>query len=348
MASRWTEEEKEYLVKRVTKDGVHPRDVLDEMKEKFKSMHSWASVRSKLRELEISYAHLNRKSPITLSRVLVSEEQAREYLSKRGYKIEKVGKEKMDRRVEIDTSMFHGRLKRFAVISCTQLGSKYQQLTYLKKFYTLIQEEGIKVVLHCGDLVDGIDVYRGHEYELFLHGAEAQENYVVENYPKMENGGKTYVISGNHDYSFIKKAGIHILKNIARRREDIEFIGDYGAYPQILGLNIYMQHGKGGVSYARTYRLQKNIEQMSPAAKPDLYFLGHFHITAALFQYRNVIAFMIPCFQSQTPHLKQLGLYPEIGGLIIELIENDTVRKGGLAQMRFRWIPFYVPIKGDY
>lgn len=346
----WSKEEEDFLRKHVM-DGIHPKDFRDELNTKFGKNRTAHGIRGKCAQLGLSTAHLSPKSKAGLPEKQTvksyTEEELREELSKRGYQVEKRETISMDKRFSIGTAMFKGERKRFAVISCTQLGSKYQQLTFLHKFYDKVQEEGIKIVFHCGDMVDGINVYRGHTYELFLHGAEAQEDYAVEYYPK-RHGIKTYVIEGNHDHSFQKTAGVKIIKNIAQRRKDIIYMGDYGAFPQLLGLNLYVQHGGGGVSYARSYKLQKMIEQMAPASKPDLYFVGHYHVSAALFQYRNVTAFMIPCFQSQTPHLRRLGLYPEIGGLIVEVTENDAFRKKGIAGMKFEWVPFYVPIEKDY
>jgi predicted phosphodiesterase len=284
------------------------------------------------------------ESPITT----LDESDMAEELASLGYKVEKLSADKADRHAPIDLSMFDGEHIRFAVISCTQLGSKYQQITYLRDFYKLADDRGIKVVLHCGDLVDGMNVYDGQEYELFIHGVKAQADYAAENYPQLSNGGITYVISGNHDYSFMKESGADILEQVSQRRSDIKYIGAYGAYPDIGPMKVYLHHGGGGGAYARSYRLQKNIEQFAPEAKPDLYFMGHYHIGCHLPMYRNVCAFMIPCFQSQTPFLRRLGLYPEIGGLIMDITINDWHRKAGLVDMKFEWVPFYVPKENDY
>ena len=352
---KWSNDEKDYIIQRVTKDKIHPRDLVIEFERAFKKKRSFDSIRSVLWSEQVDYSHLLTnaqkiemiKKAQTSQVAQYTEAQMATELSKIGYKVEKLSPDKMDRKFKVDPKLFEGDSYKFAVISCSQIGSKFQQLTYLTNFYKYVEDKKIKVVLHCGDLVDGVKVYKGQEYELFLHGAQAQKDYVVEYYPKIE-GGVTYVIAGNHDYSFMKEAGEDILESISQKRTDIKYLGAYGAYPQIGHLNIYIAHGKGGTAYARSYRLQKNIEQFAPAAKPDFYFLGHFHVTDSLYQYRNVVAFMMPCFQSQTPHLRQLGLYPEIGGFIFDITVNDTYRKTGLAKMNFEWIPFYVPIDRDY
>lgn len=279
--------------------------------------------------------------------VNLDEVTMRENLSQMGYKIEKLTPDKMDREFDIDPGLFIGDMYQFGVLSCTHLGSKFQQLTYLKAFYRLLEDRGIKVAFHCGDLVDGMQVYKGQEFELFLHGLDAQVNYAIEHYPTLA-GGKTYIIDGNHDYDFVARAGADPLVKVAQARPDIEYLGAYGAYPKIDQLKIYLQHGGKGNAYARSYRLQKNIEQFAPAAKPDIYFLGHFHTGVFLPEYRNVVSAQVPCFQSQTPFERRHGLYPEIAGLIVEVIINDVHRQNGLVNVKMEWVPFYVPKINDY
>ena len=278
----------------------------------------------------------------------LSEGDAIEFLSEKGYKLEKPSPVKVARKIKVDTSVFKGKEEvEIAVISCTQLGNKWQQITHLKQFYQFVQDRGIKIVLHAGDLVDGEKVYTGHEYEIFLHGEKAQREYVVSEYPKME-GVTTYVIAGNHDYSFWKRSGVDIVENICKDRKDLIYCGAYGAYPKIGNLNIFLHHGDGGNAYARSYKMQKKIEQFSPETKPDIYFLGHYHTNNLLPAYRNVYGIQLGCFESQTPYLVRKGLCPEVGGWIVKFILNDKGRKSNTARFQFEYIPFFKMIENDY
>ena len=284
----------------------------------------------------------------------LTTDELRQELSSRGYKVERLGREDVDNRFDIPDGMFDGDEVRFAVLSCTQIGSKYQQITHLNRFYHYCQEEyGIKLFLHCGDMLDGERVYRGHVYELFLHGADAQIDYACNNYPEARNGAKTMVITGNHDESFIKNAGINPVRRISEQRDDIEYVGITGAYPRINHPSIgskrlYIHHGEGGCSYARSYKLQKYIEQFSPEQKPDTYFCGHFHVSCYLPDYRNVDGFLVPCFQAQTPYLKRKQLMPIIGGYIVIMKINDYGREGNKVELDFKKNTFYKPIDHDY
>jgi predicted phosphodiesterase len=351
---KWEKDEEELLVKLAEKYNT-PMSVYKEFS-KTVPTKSYDAVKAKIASMRREFKNLPQeqnegKAGIEIEEKIItqamppSEESLRQTLSNLGYKVEKLSPDKMDRTYDL-SKLFDGDVFEFAVISCTHLGSKFHQLTFLKQFYQYVVSRKIKVIFHCGDLVDGINVYKGQEYELFLHGAKAQLDYAIEYYPRFS--GKTYVIAGNHDYSFITRAGLDILESLAAARPDIIYLGAYGAYPNIPPVKIYLQHGGGGNAYARSYKLQKVIEQFAPEKKPDLYFLGHYHSTAALFEYRNVTAFQLGCFQAQTPYLRRLGVYPEIGGIIGKVIVNKKWRERTIARMSFEVVPFYVPIENDF
>ena len=271
-----------------------------------------------------------------------SKELLRE-IEARGYFASKLPPTVGGKTFKADVKKLSGNRYRFAVISCTQLGSKYQQLTHLNTFYSICQARGINTVLHCGDIVDGGRVYHGQEYELFIHGADEQAQYVVDHYPKVK-GICTKMLLGNHDESFYKIAGVNVVKDICSKREDLQYLGDYLAYIDIGGIKIGLMHGAGGVAYARSYKLQKIVEQLSPETKPHMLFIGHWHVQCHVPAYRNVEVFSMGCFQAQTPFLTRLGLFPNIGGMIVEIVAEN----GDLKSVKTEWIPFYVPIKDDY
>ena len=276
------------------------------------------------------------------------KQEAIKYLQTAGYQVQK-REVKTDQHFIVDPSRFKGDTIKFAAIGDTHIGSKYQQMGWLTSFYCYCFEKDINLILHAGDVVAGNDkVYKGQEYELFIHGADAQLEYIVENYPRFE-GIETKVIAGNHDESFWKDGGYNLVKRFAEKRPDIEYLGLYGAYLDLKGIKVYLAHGDGGNAYARSYKMQKRIEQFSPQEKPDVYILGHYHTVSEIPMYRNVLGIQVGCFEAQTPYLKRKGLYPEIGGHIIELKVNSTDRgEPGIISIKREFIPFYVPVKNDY
>jgi len=270
-----------------------------------------------------------------------------EELQKRGYAAVAQTPIKVDQRIKVPIDRFDGDDYIFGLVTDSHLGSQYQQLTHLRSFYGLCEQEGIRDVYHAGDMSDGQNVYRGHRYEIFIHGADAQRDYTKEVYPAYD-GCTTHIIGGNHDEDHWKRAGSEILKDIAEDRKDIKYYGFHGAFVDVGPISAYLAHGAGGVAYARSYKMQKFLNEIAPEHKPDLLFMGHYHTPCHLPQYRNVEAFMLPCFQSQTPYLKKKGLFPAIGGMIIKIRLNDFDRKDGIVMVEPKYVPFYRPHEKDW
>lgn len=253
-----------------------------------------------------------------------------------------------DKIFKFDKNRYMGEVIKFGIVSDTHIGSECQQLTHLHTAYKHFSNEGITDVIHAGDLFAGNGkVYKGQIYEMFLMGASKIRKYAHDNYP-YQKGIKTHILRGNHDASFFKDSGDCQVQLLSQEREDINYLGSMGAYININGIKIYVQHPDGGVPYARSYRLQKIIEQFAPEGKPDVFILGHLHVQSYLPMYRNVCGIMMPCFESQTEYLRRKGLYPEIGYVIMELIKNNVDRKNGIVMAQPRFYPFYVPIREDY
>jgi len=268
-------------------------------------------------------------------------------LQQRGFAVVKQSPVKVDQRIRVATDRFEGDEYIFGLVSDSHFGSQYQQLTHLRSAYALFEQEGIRDIYHAGDSSDGQNVYRGHRYEIFIHGADAQRDYIIEHYPTYD-GCTTHMIGGSHDQDHWKRAGSEILKDVARERPDIKYYGFFGAFIDIGPISAYLMHGSGGVAYARSYRMQKIIEQFAPEDKPDLLFLGHYHVPCHLPMYRNVEGFMLPSFQSQTPYLRAKGLFPAIGAMIIKMRINDFDRKDGIVMVEPKYVPFYIPKEKDW
>lgn len=273
-------------------------------------------------------------------RELVAEMEAR------GWTIHK--DQIQERHIEVDAPV-EGRI-RFGMASDTHLGSKYQQLTHLRSFCKAAEEWGVDFMLHGGDVIDGIHkAHRGMEYEQFKLGSEGQSAYAVEHLPEVRKRGKGkpvpwHVIGGNHDGWAYQDTGTNILTRIALERPDFHVLGAPQADFHIGPLTIRLLHPSGGTAYARSYKLQKIVEQISSDDKPHILVMGHWHIAAHVPGYRNVEAFAVPCFQSQTPYLQTKGLAPVIGGLLWEA-EYDA---NGLRDLTSRWCLFRRPVEKDW
>ncbi len=236
---------------------------------------------------------------------------------------------------------YYGSHVKFGLISDTHYGSLFENPDLLHLLYKIFKKEGIDSVYHCGDLIDGENMYRGHEYELHTHGASEQIKEVVERYPEFK-GITTYFITGNHDQSFWNRAGIDIGEIISEKRKDLIYLGrddadiDVGTPKKKVRLRL--THPSGGTAYAVSYHPQKMVESFTGGEKPDILCIGHYHKAEMLPALRNVKTIQAGCIQKQTPYMRRKRIQAHQGGWIIEFTidKNRSVRK-----FKGEFIPWY-------
>lgn len=237
---------------------------------------------------------------------------------------------------------------RFGVVSDTHLGHQKQQLTFLRRFYEKATEWRCEFMLHAGDIVDGQNMHRDQQFELFRHGVEAQAAYAAEHLPVLvDRRGRslpTYAIGGNHDGSGWNDVGANVVGRIADRRPDFTFLGAPTATFNWGPLRIRLMHPDGGVAYARSYKLQKIVEQMPPDDKPHMLLCGHWHVACHLPGYRNVEAFALPCFEAQTAFIARKGLAPVVGGVLFDAEFDER----GLTDLTTKWCLWKTTISKDW
>lgn len=246
----------------------------------------------------------------------------------------------------LDLSVKPGGTVRMGIVSDTHLGNRNQQITALTDFYRYADSKGAQAYLHGGDLLDGLHVHRDAVYGQFVHGLDAQLKYAAEAYPKSAKG-PTYAIQGNHDLWYYGNVGASTGVYLQEKRPDIIDLGHQAAFLEFAGLRSYLCHGaKGGMSYARSYKLQKLIEQMEveQRSQTDLAFFGHWHTYADLGRYQGVFTWSLGAFQAQTGFERTLGKSPSVCGMFLE-IETTRDRKIWNVKTEIRW---YEARKNDY
>lgn len=233
---------------------------------------------------------------------------------------------------------------KIAIMGDTQMGSKYAQITHLKRFYNICKEEGITDVYHTGDITDGLKMRPGHEFELYVTSVDDMIDDVVNKYPKID-GITTHFITGNHDASLFKHVGYDIGRAIAMKRPDMDYLGRDCAVVKLTdNCTLEMRHPWDGTAYALSYKPQKMVESMESDSKPNILAIGHYHKAEYLF-YRNVHVLQTGCFQSQTPFTRGKGISVNLGGWIVTIeVEKD----GTVKSIAPKFIPFYKSIKDDY
>ena len=191
------------------------------------------------------------------------------------------------------------------LISDTHLCSNYDRLDILRYLYDKAEDRGIKYILHSGDFTDGRSNRPEHIYELKETSYEGQVDYCVDKYPTFS--GKTYVISGNHDDWWYKSTGSEIVKAIAKRRDDIVYLGSDVADLKIGKLKIRLFHGKGGNAYAKSYKVQKYLDSIPLEERPHILQTGHVHQSFYMKQ-DDTHCFQTSCLEDLTPFARSMGL----------------------------------------
>lgn len=237
-----------------------------------------------------------------------------------------------------------GRI-RFAVISDTHFGSKYHRHSELASFMERAYEWGARTTLHCGDMLDGHRVYRGHEFDLSLLGISAQVEAALDGLPEL-SGHTYYFIDGNHDVSFWRLTGQpagEALVNEATDRTDLLYLGPDVAQLDVVSedggnpLRVELLHPDRAGARGQTYHLQNYIESMPGGTKPHVLFTGHEHSYVQIEQ-RNVHAVKVPCFQAQTPYMARKHMEPTIGGLLCEV---GLTKRGSVREFMVTHVKYY-------
>ena len=209
---------------------------------------------------------------------------------------------------------------RIAVVSDTHLGSKFQQLSALRKFLRFAKREGAEEILHVGDLFEGRMSHRGSEFLRFLDSADEMVDYAVAKYP--DTGLKTSIITGNHDISLMKESGYNPVRAVSQQRDDFKFIGNDEAHVSIHGVKFRLFHPGGSPGLAKSYRAQQEIWRNE--SSPDILLVGHFHFFNSVYE-KGVTGINAACFQSQTPYEKGKNLHPNVGGVLLDIHNGKRV-----------------------
>lgn len=230
---------------------------------------------------------------------------------------------------------------RFALISDTHLGSKATHEEDLHDFYDRVQDEGIDVVFHCGDISDGIEVHQGQMNSLKGEAMEGKwqgmKDYVVDNYPERE-GVDTFFIEGNHDHKLHRREGVRLGEMIDVERDDLHYLADSMAtivFDEENDVDLELIHPSGGKPYTEGYRAQTLFRERPLDQRPTIAGIGHLH--GSMFtQTEGVNAFYSGAWKDLTTYGKRKGHAANIGGWLVDLELDD----GEVRSLNPTWVNY--------
>lgn len=245
---------------------------------------------------------------------------------------------------KINVSDFFGKKMKFGAIADTHLGSKSERLDVLNTLYDIFKKEGVKVVLHGGNYVDGEFYFNKHETK--THGFDDMIDYFLTNYPKRE-GIQTWFVSGDdHEGWWMQREGLDAGRIIMERqkefgRDDLVYLG-YQERDILLknekgSALMRLMHAGGGTAYADSYSTQKIVESYMEGEKPHILLVGHYH-KSIYHNPRGIHVVQLGCTQDQTRFMRKNKIRAHLGGWIIELNQSPT---GEINRFKPEWIQFW-------
>lgn len=190
------------------------------------------------------------------------------------------------------------------LLSDTHLSSKYDRVDILRYLYDKAESTSTDYILHAGDVTDGLSNRPQQLYDLKEISYTGQRDYVSHYYPTSHI--PTYLIAGNHDLWWIQRCGADIVHDIASLRPDLHYLGSDCEDINIGRLRIRLYHGKGGSTYAKSYRLQKYLDTVPLEERPHILVTGHIH-QSFYYKQDKTHCFQTSCLQDLTPYERSMG-----------------------------------------
>lgn len=254
-----------------------------------------------------------------------------------------------DYEIEIDSNGF-----KTLVISDLNLGSKYQQLSFINEVYKKAYDEGVRNVIVCGDISAGLISPKNIYYNsLFKYDTHSQAEYIINHFPKLE-GMTTYFITGDKDHTHDIKNSESIGKMIAEKRKDMVYLGPNHCTVNLVHKDketgkileqakVLVRHPKGKIAYTLSYKPQQYISSMRSEDKVDMVLHGHY-LQCEKMHFRGVEEISVPGMTATTPKMKDEGIQNSVGAWILDI----TLKKKGIDRVIPTFIPCYQTIQNDY
>jgi len=261
-----------------------------------------------------------------------SDEELKKLIKNPNYKLNKRG---------VSYYNFSGDIIRLGIMSDTHIGSNYTDEYKILKALETMKSEGCNLLLHAGDLTEGMSGRDGHVYELKHIGYTAQLKASIELFKEWDKPLK--IIAGNHDLWYMQKAnlGADIVKEFCTNFDNFEMIGQGEGDIIINGITIKLFHGGDGASYALSYREQKLIDSFTGGEKPGLLITGHTHKSYYLPAYRNVHTISAGTLQNQTSFMRNKKSSAHVGFWIADVCIGDGEYGKEIKYCTTRYYPFY-------
>lgn len=213
---------------------------------------------------------------------------------------------------------------RIGVISDTHIGSIYAPAEWLDKAFDTMAAEGCEMVLHCGDLTEGMKGARidtqMYEIEPDCLGYPAMREAAVKACERCKL--PMYIISGNHDHFFPNNADI--VADVCMRVPTMHYLGSgcKECHPVLFdGAKVLLFHGLDGFSNVRLKNLA--FSEQVGLKGISMVLAGHVHKFEVKF-IDGCYMIHVPTLQATSGWMRGKKLYADCGFLILDFEVKDN------------------------
>ena len=203
-----------------------------------------------------------------------------------------------------------------------------------ESFLEECEKEKVTLILHAGDVHEGMSHRPDQIYHLTDIGVSAQMNHVKRLFSMTDIPIK--VIDGNHDRWGIKSNGLYMVREVANSLKHVEYLGCDTGYLSINGSKWELFHGEDFAGYATSYRLQQMAGAFTGGNKPQVLLCGHTHKQGYFFE-RNIHIVSGGALSYQSAWMQSTRKACHTGFWII----RATIRDGSIVKFCPTWYPFY-------
>lgn len=229
---------------------------------------------------------------------------------------------------------FEGECVKVGFCTDTHVGEESFSDYLWELFVRECEREQVDLILHAGDLIEGMSNRADQVYHLTDIGFSKQMDHAAELLAMTSIPIK--IIDGNHDRWGIKSGGVFAVKDIANRLDHVDFIG-HDTGDVLINESLWrLWHGEDGSSYATSYRIQKLIEAFTGGDKPQVLLCGHTHKQGYFFE-RNIHAVSGGALSYQSSWMKSTRKACHTGFWII----SATIANGNITKFSLTWYPIY-------
>jgi hypothetical protein len=238
-----------------------------------------------------------------------------------------------------------GQTIRFGFITDTHLCNVNYRDDVANALYDEFAADGIGVVFHAGNTVDGEAPFNRTEL-VTPPGFENQIGYFLDNYPARDSITTYFIDGDDHEGWYGNRHGICFGRRLQqdardRGRNDLVYLGFQRvevAYATPSGGRcvVRIEHPGMGSAYADSYMIQKMVEAIDPAQAPHVLLYGHYH--KSIYDHvRRIHTIGGGCVCDATTFMRKKRLRADVGGWTVEMQVNET---GAITKFLPRWMPF--------